>query len=90
MKNESLTFERAFSDLGRLQRAMTIDYGLHWREKTAVFELQCTRLEDTEVQRQAVRGINPEQAGQILRFLYENAVPMENWKDILQELVFRV
>lgn len=90
MKNEALTFERAFSELGRLQHAMIMGYGLRWREKTAVFELQCTQDANTEVQSQAVRGINPEQAGQILRFLYENAVPMENWKDILQELVFRV
>lgn len=43
MKNEALTFERAFSELGRLQQAMTIGYRLCWQEKTAVFELRCTR-----------------------------------------------
>ena len=90
MKNEALTFERALSELGRLQQAMTIGYRLRWQEKTAVFELRCTRGAKIEAQSQAVRNVNPEQAGQILQFLYENAVPMENWKDILQELVFRV
>lgn len=75
----------SFSDLGRLQRAMTLRYS--GQELLDGFEVRvCKEQEGRQrEERCLLQGVSSESGEMLLQFLYENAVPIEHWKDVLQE-----
>lgn len=73
------------SDLGRLQKAATLRYD--GEERPGGFELRLSREQEGTLQEERVflHGASEKEGECLLQFLYENAVPIENWKDVLQE-----
>ncbi len=74
-----------FSELGGLQKAMTLRYV--GQELPDGFELRvCKEQEGLQREERCfLQGVSRESGEMLLQFLYENAVPIENWKDVLQE-----
>lgn len=74
-----------FSNLGRLQKAMT----LHYSGQAVLdgFEVRvCKEQEGRQrEERCLLQGVSRESGEMLLQFLYENAVPIEHWKDVLRE-----
>lgn len=89
---ESGHFERVcrFSDLGSLQKAMVLRYD--GEERPDGFELRVSREQAGTLREEHVflRGITTDKGECLLQFLYENAVPIENWQDILHEVQCRL
>lgn len=81
---------RQFSDLGPLQRPMTLRYD--GEAGPDGFEVCLCREEDgTRREEHAVlRGVGEEDGGRLVQFLYENAVPIENWMEVLREAQLRL
>lgn len=74
-----------FSALGEYQAAHTLTYS--GRAEKDGFRLtlsQCGSVMRTE---SVLVDLLPEKAEQVLCFLYENCVPIETWRDVLEELV---
>lgn len=76
---------RQFSDLGQLQKPMTLRY--HGEEGPDGFDVCLCREENGGRREEHVllRDVGGEAGERLVRFLYENAVPIENWTDVLQE-----
>ncbi len=74
-----------FSALGRLQKAATLRYS--GRALLDGYELQvCKEQEGLQREERCfLRGISRESGEMLLEFLYENAVPIEHWGDVLRE-----
>lgn len=85
IQEEIFTLEREFSDIAPFQKAFRARYVLVLRQGKYVAQLQYCSGKDILAQ-EAVLDCEQEPARRIVRFLYENAIPMENWKDILCEL----
>ncbi len=85
--DEQWSFMRAFSALGQLQQEYAIRYSCkRFGAKAYQFTLirQCAK--NIKEESTIVREIDSVQAHQLIQYLYENAVPFENWKDILLDL----
>ena len=78
--------ERTFSQLGKLQQKMQLRYEMVAKPNEIEFCIRKIQQEQ-ECQYKIISGITPLQGEQIVKFLYENAVPFESWQDVLQELV---
>ena len=80
-------FVRGFSDLGRLQKSATMQYACS-RSETGSYRFCLTRSCDGTVRSETavMDRLHSAQAHQMLQYLYENAIPMENWTDVLEEL----
>lgn len=74
-----------FSDLGRLQKAMTLHYS--GQALLDGFEVRVCKEQDGQhrEERCLLQGVSCESGEMLLQFLYENAVPIEHWKDVLLE-----
>lgn len=74
-----------FSDLGRLQKAMTLRYS--GQAVLDGFEVRVCKEQEgrKREERCLLQGVSCENGEMILQFLYENAVPIEHWKEVLQE-----
>ena len=74
-----------FSDLGRLQKAAILRYD--GEERPDGFELRLSKEQAGILQEERVflHGVSAGEGECLLQFLYENAVPIENWKDVLQD-----
>lgn len=74
-----------FSDLGRLQKAATLRYD--GEEQPGGFELRLSKQQAGALREESVflHGVSAGEGECLLQFLYENAVPIENWNDVLQE-----
>lgn len=79
-------YTRAFSDLGTLQTAHQVKYRL--KEDGNLWEIQ---LEDNSKRENKADGLlldcSERMAYNVLRFLYENAVQLDGWRDIVMDLV---
>lgn len=84
--NRNFKLERTFSQLGKLQQKMQLQYEMVVKQNEIEFCIRKIQQEQ-ECQYKSIRGITLLQGEQILQFLYENAVPFESWQDVLQELV---
>lgn len=90
-EKEICRFERAFSSLGHLQSAGKMVYALKqegpqcWR-----LCLEFRRNAESRNEDCVIGPIARQTAVQLLQCLYENAVPQENWRDVLHELMHRV
>lgn len=87
MERDGYSLTREFSHLGRFQQAHTLCYALR-QEDDRRLTISLTQTQDTqkETERIALMDWRPEEAGLLLRYLYENAVPMENWQDVVADL----
>lgn len=79
-------YTRAFSDLGKLQAVHQVKYRL--KEDGNLWKIQ---LEDDSKVENKTDGLlldcSEGMAYNVLRFLYENAVQLDGWKDIVMDLV---
>lgn len=88
---ERYTRFRSFSQLGRLQNAHRIRYSLVISpEQTATYEVAVESAQDRTRESQTVSGLCRQKARWILEYLYENAVPAEHWRDVLDDLLVQV
>ncbi len=82
-----IEYVRKFSALGKLQMAHWIRYQLNRTDDCWEIRLEQSdgktmgRSEGMELDCSGMMAYN------ILRFLYENAIPMENWLDVAEDLV---
>lgn len=73
--------EHSFSDLGLLQKAHTVRYGCMDNG------CHCDITVQEGVQRESCRVyLCRQKAEMLVRFLYENAVSMENWQDVVADM----
>lgn len=86
MERNGYSLTREFSHLGRFQQAHTLCYAL--RQEDGGLTVSITRTQDARQQTQKISlaAWKPEEAELLLRYLYENAVPIENWQDVVADL----
>ena len=88
---ERYTRFRSFSQLGRLQNAHRIRYSLVISpEQTATYEVALDSAQKYTCETQTVPGLCRQKARWILEYLYENAVPAEHWRDVLDDLLVQI
>ena len=88
---ERYTRFRSFSQLGRLQNAHRIRYSLVISpEQTATYEVALDSAQKCTCETQTVPGLCRQKARWILEYLYENAVPAEHWRDVLDDLLVQI
>lgn len=88
---ERYTRFRSFSQLGRLQNAHRIRYSLVISpEQTATYEVALDSAQKCTCETRAVPGLCRQKARWILEYLYENAVPAEHWRDVLDDLLVQI
>lgn len=87
VEETSFSLVREFSNLGCYQRQHSIRYAVETAGNRLCLTLQKVQDDETETQRLLLAHLAPEQGRQLVQFMYENAIPMENWKDIMGELV---
>lgn len=86
-QNERWIFIKGFSPLGKIQKQATLSYSCEKQGPTEYcFSLVRECEGNTTQESTQVYNIKEEQALQMVRFLYENAIPIENWQDVLKEL----
>lgn len=84
-------FMKGFSSLGALQKHATITYSCKkqgLQEYCFCLKRECEGAVDEESM--VVHHLKEHQALCLIQFLYENAVPLENWRDVVKELEQRV
>ncbi len=86
MEKDGYSLTREFSHLGRFQQAHTLCYALTGQEERLAVRLICTRQKEQETQQISLVDWTLEEARLLVRYLYENAVPMENWQDVVTDL----
>lgn len=86
MEEASFSLVREFSDLGCYQRQHSIRYAVEPAEDRLCLTLQKVQDDKTEIQKLMLPTLSPEQGRQLVIFMYENAIPIENWKDVLNDL----
>ena len=83
--------DRVFSQLGRLQNAHRIRYSLLFSPgRTATYEILVDSAKQRSHETRAVTGLCRQKARWILEYLYENAVPAEHWRDVLDDLLVQI
>ena len=83
--------DRAFSQLGRLQNAHRIRYSLMLSPgHTATYEIAVDSAQGHSSEARAVTGLCRQKARWILEYLYENAVPAEHWRDVMDDLLAQI
>lgn len=88
---ERYTRYRFFSQLGRLQNAHRVRYSLVLSpECTATYEVAVDSARDCTRDSRTVSGLCRQKARWILEYLYENAVPAEHWRDVLDDLLVQI
>lgn len=86
MEKDGYSLTREFSHLGRFQQAHTLCYALDRQEERLAVRLTRTRQKEQETQQISLVNWTLEEARLLVRYLYENAVPMENWQDVVTDL----
>ncbi len=91
MESENIiALKRTFSDLGKLQKPMALQYQMVAKKQELEFCVSKIQNGIEEAESQTVRNLSWQQGKQVLTFMYENAVPFECWKDIFCELIILV
>ncbi len=84
-RQTQVELRRRFSALGTLQVAHSIQYQLNQTEDGWEIQLaECTEEGDVRSQRMQLdcTGV---MAYELLRFLYENAISLDSWQDVLED-----
>ncbi len=83
---EQNEYIRTFSEIEGLQPAYRLTYRI--RPQNGEWRLEVEKRTKTAQRKEAILLCCPEQAAHhLVRFLYENAVPMESWQDIVADAV---
>ncbi len=83
-QKDALCYVRAFSDLGEYQQAYTVTYRL--RRQAFFWEIEIVQSgQCVQTDRMQLR-MQEEQAVQLLTLLYENAVSIALWRDVIENL----
>ena len=82
-----LRYVREFSALGSMQAEHWIHYCLAWADGAWQMQLRQLYPNKGPQSEQVFLQCSGTMAYHVLRFLYENAVPLENWKDVLEDLL---
>ncbi len=83
VQEELPCYLRVFSELGEFQKAHTITYQLKPHKNGYAFVVE--RQAETVYTEQITAKIAKAKAEQLLALLYENAVSIEIWRDVLAE-----
>lgn len=86
VEESSFSLVREFSNLGCYQRQHSIRYAVETTGDQLCMTLQKVQDDKTETQKLMLSHLLPEQGKQLVQFMYENAIPIENWKDVLKEV----
>lgn len=86
LKKETFSLTREFSHLGKFQQAYTLCYSLQTGEQGLTVSVTKTQDAQQETQKITLVSWQPEEAKLLVRYLYENAIPMENWQDIVADM----
>jgi hypothetical protein len=79
-------YTKRFSTLGRMQKRHTMIYELE--ETAGGCVIRVGSIAEGTIRFESRRvSVSNTAAGQMLRYLYENAVPLENWKDVLEDVL---
>ena len=88
---ERYTRFRSFSQLGRLQSAHRIRYSLVISpEQIVTYEVTVDSAQGCIREARTVSGLCRQKARWILEYLYENGVPAEHWRDVLDDLLVQI
>ena len=87
MECYEIVLERAFSTLGRLQQASVQQYKLYWRNGKGEIQLCRRTAAGSQQDKAQVQHLSSGQCRDLVYYLYENAVPIESWQDILHDLL---
>lgn len=79
-------YTRDYSPIEGLQRAHSLHYLLEKDRDQLRVRVVCTGAKEDRAAVCRLRGISIEYAGGLLKFLYENAVPVEQAAEVLQDL----
>lgn len=77
---EEFFLEHSFSDLGILQKAHTVRYGCVGGDQCDISVQEGALKESCRVK------LCRQKAELLVRFLYENAVTLENWQDVVADV----
>lgn len=83
-------FEHKFSKLGNLQDEMLLHYQAKVQDDAVEISVIKYQNGDTVCKQKSLQGVSAEEGRQIAAFLYENAVPMETWEEVLEEVFCRI
>ncbi len=90
MKNTTLMYERTYSPLGRIQHAKTVRYLLTEECGGApTYGIKVSERAGDKLAEEEVDGISdsPQKVQRLITFLYENAVPMEAFRDVVEDTI---
>ena len=76
--DSAITLKRTFSDLGRLQQSMDLQYKMVATNKGIDFYVSKIQNGKQETEHDIVYNLSQQQGKQILSFLHENSVPFES------------
>lgn len=82
--------EKVFSQLGNIQKQSSMCYCVECVGNRAQYSVSFTQ--DGRVTSECLDavGLNPADAKLIVEFLYENAVTIQQWKDVILDIIARV
>lgn len=80
-------YKRRFSALGKLQMAHSIQYQLNLTDDGWAIRLEECTDEGTVRAQQMQLECTGVMAYGLLRFLYENAITLDSWQDVLEDTV---
>ena len=80
-------YVRSFSALGKLQKAHSVRYRLRQESDCCQLSLEQTEPDAHVRSEKMLLYCSGEAGHKMLVFLYENAVHMENWKELVTELL---
>ena len=81
-----LSLTRSFSTLGSYQLAHQITY--ETRQTSIGQHLSLSKESASGVSAESVLAIiSPNEAEDLIRYLYENSIPIENWRDIVEDIL---
>lgn len=90
MKNTTLKYERTYSPLGRIQHAKTVRYILTEEcSGNPTYGIRVSERVGDKLAEEEVSGISesPKKVEYLITFLYENAVPVEACRDVVEDTI---
>ena len=85
--NYTLMLEKSFSQLGKLQDEMQLQYAMSVQPNGVEFCVRKIQNHNQQWENSMVDGLSSEQGELIINFMHQNAVPFEKWRDILEDLL---
>lgn len=82
--------EKNFSQLGEIQKQSSIRYQVKCTENHVQYTVTHIQNGQAVSEQMDVVGLSAITAQMILEFLYENAVSVQQWKDVLLDIIAKV